>query len=214
MRYLANMFMLFLSMTVYSQTNNSRISMAILNVNKNIDATINDKVVFTIKPNQDFIYDFETHNVFLQNKQAGYIPDSLVKRTNKPFFKFNCSKSSFKIDTANELNEACLKRNIKIQPIIDSIVDYKSESEFKRYLNLRQYMDGAAGEMYVEILFNLINSFNDEKLYHFLSNQNESFLKDFCTTITSEHLTWPIIKIDEYYKSYYPKSWMIIKKYE
>jgi len=188
--------------------------MAILNVNRNVDATINGKVMFTIKPNQDFIYNFNGQTAYIQNKESGYIADSLVKETNKPFFKFKCSKSILKIAKDNELNEACSKLNIKIQPIIDSIYFNKSESYFIKYWKLRPYMDGAAAEMYYDVLFNLINALDDPKLNHILSNQNESFLKDICQIITSEEVTWPINKIDEYYRSYYPKSWLIIKKYK
>jgi hypothetical protein len=188
--------------------------MAILKVDRNVDATINDKVIFTIKPHQDFIYDFNSHNAFLKTKESAYIPDSLVLRTSKPFFKFVCSNSIFIIDKDDELMEASEKHNIKIQPLIDSIVYSKSELDLIKYWCLKEFMDGAAAESYYDVLFNLINSWNDERLFHFISNQNEFFKKDFCKTITLVYVTWPINRIDEYYKSYYPKTWMIIKSYK
>jgi hypothetical protein len=214
MRYFLSFIVLLITTQVYCQSDTSMISMAILKVNRNVDATINDKVVFTIKPNQDFIYDFDGHNAFIKTKESGYIPESLVKRTNKPFFKFTCPKSSFKIADDNELSVACERHNIKIQPLLDSIVFRQSESDFSKYWGLRGFMDGAAAEMYYDVLFNLINSWNDDKLNSFLSDKNETFLKDFCKTITLDYVTWPINRIDIYYKSNYPKSWIIIKRYK
>jgi len=198
--------------SVFCQENPSGISMATLNVNRKIDALINDQVMFTIKPDQDFIYDFDTKNAYLQSNEFGYIPDSLVKRTNKPFFQFKPSKAKFKLDNGNELLDACIRHKVKIQPIIDSIVFRKSEPSLLRYWSLKGFMSGAASEQYDYMLFNLINSWDDKALCQFLTRQNQSFLNEFCKTITSKFLTWPITRIDVYYKSYYPKSWETIKK--
>ena len=186
--------------------------MATLNVNRSIDALINDQVMFTIKPDQDFIYDFDAKNAYLQSNEFGYIPDSLVKRTNKPFFHIKPSKAKFKMENGDELSDACNRHKVKIQSIIDSIVFRKSERSLLLYWSLRNFMTGATSEMYDYMLFNLINSWDDNGLDQFLSKHDQSFLKEFCKTITSKFVTWPITRIDVYYRSYYPKSWEIIKK--
>jgi hypothetical protein len=215
MRYLYLGFFLVISCGIKCQTSDSRISMARINVNRNVDITLNGKVIAVLKPNDDFIYDFESHKVYLKNKFGGGISNNLVERTDKPFLKFTFSETDFKIDEENELLDLCMKHKINnIQSIIDSIVHNKSESKLIKYWDLHDIMDGAAAEMYYNVLFNLINSWSDIQLYSFLKHQNETFLRTFCNTLTLEYVTWPITKIDEYYNNYYPKSWNIIKKYK
>ena len=123
------------------------------------------------------------------------------------------SKTKFIIEDGNELKEACIRHKVKIQPVIDSIVHRKSEYYLLKYWSLRGFMTGAAAEMYDYTFFNLVNSWNDDKLSTFLSKQDNSFLHEFCKYITSEFLNWPITRIPEYYGSYYPKSWQIMKKF-
>jgi len=214
MRFSFYFLFILISANVYSQADTSLVSMAILKVNRNVDATINDKVIFTIKPNQDFVYCYASHMAFIKTMQAGCIPDSLVKITNKPDFKFTCPRVRFKLEKEDDLLVACEEHNVKVQPILDSIVVLKSEQGLLNYWSLKKYMDGAAAEIYFEVLFGLINSWNDEKLNHFLRQQNEVFLANFCKTITQEIVTWPICKVDQYYLSYYPKSWIVIKRYK
>jgi hypothetical protein len=192
-------FILLLSFgSAFGQEDLSRISMATLNVHRNIDALINEQVIFTVKPNQDFIYDFDSKNAYLQSNEFGYIPDSLVKRTNKPFFQIKPSKAKFKLENRNELLDVCSRNNVKIQPIIDSIAFRKSESSLLRFWSLKGIMSGEASEQYDYMLFNLINSWDDNALFEFLNKQNKSFLKEFCESITSDFLTWPITRIDIY----------------
>jgi len=201
-------------LSLFSQTGTTRTSMAVLKVKREVPALINNQVMFMVKPGQAFIYDWEAKNAYLENGDFGFIPDSLVNRITALFFKFNFSKDKFRLEPGNELLEASNRHRIEIQSIIDRVAFAKSEPALIEFCSVRKYMDGAAAEIWDQMLFQLINSWEDAAFAKFLSGRDASFLKAFSTLITSEAITFPITSPGRYYRSYYPQSWKVIGKYK
>ncbi len=63
----------------FSQNDTCTSFMAVLKVDTCVNATINDSVMFTVKPGQKFIYEKNSEGIFLENGQFGGISNNLVK---------------------------------------------------------------------------------------------------------------------------------------
>lgn len=173
-----------------------------------IQATLNEQSLFTVKKGQLFIYNKYDGNIFIADGRFGYIPADKIKIVDNPCFKFNFKKYHFNTNEYDELNILAHKRGINLETIIKKAKN-KNGPALKVFFNLIDYVDGAATEEFESDFWALINFWPDKELSMFINTLHGYTKKQFCSML--EYNVF-VDKAIEYYKLYYPLTLIEIEK--
>jgi hypothetical protein len=192
--------------TQYQVDTVSQVFMAVLmdGIDK-VNATLNDSTIFIVKKDQAFLYFNDPHTAFLANGEYAYITPEQIKKTDKPFFKFNFSKWRFIKDKDYELYQTAKLKGLNLNLLIRKIQN-KDLAALLKFYNLHKYVDGTSAAEFPEDFWALINLWTDKELSTFILTLTRDDKKGFCQLLFESSLCNP----KTYYKLYYPLTLKVI----
>ncbi|MEZ5007331.1 MAG: hypothetical protein R2753_04155 [Chitinophagales bacterium] len=179
-----------------------------------VDIKVGDYVLFSIRPDDEFIYDTFGKQAWMPNGKFGKIDEEMVERIpNSKYFKFDHSLDFFKLHEDNELVKAAKAKGINYQEMLNSSIAGNTDQLQQMFL-LMNLLNGTAGELHKAMMFRVFSRYDDKNFATFLDEQQEDLKKMICKFLVKPSTLWPIEDEYAYYKLFYPKTYTIIMKYK
>ncbi len=179
-----------------------------------VDIKVNEYVLFSIQPDEEFIYDSFGKTAWMQNGKFGKLSEEMIERIpNSNYFKFDHSLDFFKVYEKSELLSACKAKGIDYQTMLNNSITGDLDQLEQMFL-LMNVLKGTAGELHKAMMWKVFNKFEDETFANFMEEQPEDTQISISKFLVRPATLWPIEDEASYFNEYYPETYSIVKQYK
>ncbi len=179
-----------------------------------VDVKIGDQILFSIHPEQEFIYDTFGKQAWLPNGKFGKVDESMIERIpDGDYFRFDHSPDFFKLHDEDILVTTFKEKNLDYREMLTSSLKGNFD-DFERMFLYIHSLTGTAGEMHKTMVFKVFSKWSDENFAKFLTQQKDDIKKIISNYLVEPATTWPIEDYRTYYNEFYPESFEIIKEFK
>ncbi len=170
-----------------------------------------DELIVVFKPHEQK----ENWPVWKSNGIDSYL-DTLSFQIipNQPIFKLKSNPNILKsVACAVPCKEDFSLIGVDYCKLISRIIN-KDSKALTDFFDLIPKVDAALSEIHSEHTWTIINLYTDSELVSWLKTLDNGRLKQLIKYLKEEYVAYPISRYAEYLNLYYPKSWIILKKYD
>jgi hypothetical protein len=179
-----------------------------------VDVMVGEYVLFTIHPEEVFIYDTFGKQAWLANGNFGRIEEERVEKLDKQhYFKFNHSPEFFKLEEGHEILLACDPKGIDYPQLVTNAIG-GSTADLEQLFLLMNVLTGTAGELHKSMMWKVFNRWDDKSFSEFFNSLQEDIQKEIGKFLYKSSTIWPIEDHTSYFNEYYPKTLQLIMKYK
>ena len=179
-----------------------------------VDVKVGEIVLFSINPDEEFLYDTFGKQAWLPNGKFGKISEDMIERIpDGDYFRFNHSPDFFKLHDEDQLVLAFKAKNLDYRDMLTSSLkgDFNDMERMFLYIHSLQ---GGVGEMHKTMVFKVFCKWSDENFAKFLEQQKDDIKKIISNFLVQPATVWPIEDTNTYYNEFYPESFKIITEFK
>ena len=177
----------------------------------------NDSTLFTLLPDQKFLYILKKEYAYLINGMTIGIPENYVMKIDTSYFKFEYTRENllsrnywYELDKCAEIwHLDSINTLLKKIFAIDLKQDNEGIKEFYKFILLGELSYGAAAEIYYQFFWEVINVLTDDELSQYLQIIHFKYLS-LKYLFFNNCLFMHEINRELYFQKFYPKSYKIL----